>query len=208
MGVSETDFERLYREGFPDVRRFLFHLVHDSAVAEELTQDVFMRAHEAREDFRGEAPERVWLFRIARNLGVDYLRSPRARTFRDRSLEDGPENAVTVIRAEGRAETTVEETVRRAEMSECVQEFVRSLPETLRTPLLLHDMEGLTSREIARVLGCSLQAAKMRLHRARARLRAMMEERCDIFHDERNVLACLPVKGRPPEAGFVPVSDI
>jgi RNA polymerase sigma-70 factor (ECF subfamily) len=84
-------------------------------------------------------------------------------------------------------------------MTDCVQRFVLSLPETLRTPLILHDMEGLTNAQIAQVVGVSLEAAKMRLHRARARLRQMMEERCDLFYDERNVLSCLPLGpvGRP-----------
>jgi RNA polymerase sigma-70 factor (ECF subfamily) len=54
-------------------------------------------------------------------------------------------------------------------------------------------MQGFTNAEIAQVLDCSLEAAKMRLHRARAKLRGMMDENCDLFHDERNVLSCLPV---------------
>jgi RNA polymerase sigma-70 factor (ECF subfamily) len=87
---------------------------------------------------------------------------------------------------------TVEQLARQNEMTECVQRFVLSLPETLRTPLILHDMEGLTNAEIANVLGSSLGAAKMRLHRARAALRQMMEDHCDLFNDERNVLSCLP----------------
>jgi RNA polymerase sigma-70 factor (ECF subfamily) len=88
---------------------------------------------------------------------------------------------------------SVEQAARQAEMTDCVQQFVLSLPETLRTPLILHDMQGFTNAQIAQVLGCSLEAAKMRLHRARASLRKLMEERCDLFHDERNVLSCLPV---------------
>jgi RNA polymerase sigma-70 factor (ECF subfamily) len=96
---------------------------------------------------------------------------------------------------------TVDQAARQAEMTECVQQFVLSLPETLRTPLILHDMEGLTNTEIAQVLGVSLEAAKMRLHRARAGLRRMMEERCDLFYDERNVLSCLPLGPDPRPDG-------
>ena len=53
-------------------------------------------------------------------------------------------------------------------MTECVQWFVLDLPETLRTPLILHDMVGLKNAEIAQVVDCSLEAAKMRLYRAGA----------------------------------------
>jgi RNA polymerase sigma-70 factor (ECF subfamily) len=211
MGVTRTDFEQLYRENFPDIRRFVFHLVQDPSLADELTQDAFLRAHAGWNEFRGDAPQRVWLFRIARNVSMDYLRSPPARALRDRSLEtiagEGSP-AAALIAAGGNPPSTVEETAHRTEMSECVQEFVKSLPETLRTPLLLHDMEGLTNAEIARVLGCSLQAAKMRLHRARARLREMMEARCDLFHDERNVLSCLPTGPQPPEPAFISLQDV
>lgn len=211
MSLTKTEFERLYLESFPDVRRFVFHLVHDDAIADELTQDTYVRAHEGRSQFRGEAPPRVWLFRIARNVSLDFLRSPRARSRQDRSLEGaaadgslGGSSWTTSVTSPA----AVEDAARRNEMSECVQEFVKSLPEALRTPLLLHDLEGFTNGEIASVTGCSLQAAKMRLHRARAALRRMMEERCDLFHDERNVLSCLPLGPSLRERGFVSLADL
>lgn len=197
-GTTKTDFDSLYRTHYPDVHRFVFQFVQDASLADELTQDAFLKAYEAWDSFRREAPERIWLLRIARNVCLDYLRSPRSRTRRTASLEHtqdkgrepGAESGVVAGRE---PPPSVEQAARQAEMSDCVQQFVLSLPETLRTPLILHDMEGLTNAEIAQVLGCSLEAAKMRLHRGRARLRKMMEERCDLFHDERNVLSCLPV---------------
>jgi RNA polymerase sigma-70 factor (ECF subfamily) len=170
------------------VRRFVFHFVQNPTTADELTQDAFLRAHEALASFRGEAPERIWLLRIARNVCLDYLRSPRAR--QAVPLDEGLE----ITAAPGcEPPLTVDQAARQAEMTDCVQQFVLSLPETLRTPLILHDMEGLTNAQIAQVVGVSLEAAKMRLHRARERLRRMMEERCDLFYDERNVLSCLPM---------------
>jgi DNA-directed RNA polymerase specialized sigma subunit len=90
------------------------------------------------------------------------------------------------------APRSVEERARQNEMSDCVRAFVADLPESLRTALILHDVEELTNRQIAAVLGCSLEAVKMRLHRARLSLREMMDERCDLFHDDLSVLACAP----------------
>lgn len=72
-------------------------------------------------------------------------------------------------------------------------------------------MEGFTNAQIAQVLGCSLEAAKMRLHRARARSRRMMEERCDLFHNERNVLSCLPIGlvwTREADRGFIAIEEV
>jgi len=188
--TASNDLDSLYRAHFSDVHRFVFHFVQNAALADELAQDTFLKAYEAWGSFRGEAPERIWLLRIARNVCLDYLRSPRARQAKAASLDKAAETG-TPTGCE--PPLTVEQTARQAEMTECVQQFVLSLPETLRTPLILHDMEGLTNAQIAQVLSVSLEAAKMRLHRARARLRLMMEQRCDLFYDERNVLSCLPL---------------
>ena len=190
MKAPELDLDALYRAHFSDVRRFVFHFVQNPALADELTQDAFLKAYEGWDSFRGEAPERIWLLRIARNVCLDYLRSPRARQTKAVPLDEGRE----ITAAPGcEPPLTVEQAARQAEMTDCVQRFVLSLPETLRTPLILHDMEGLTNAQTAQVLGVSREAAKMRLHRARAGLRQMMEERCDLFYDERNVLSCLPL---------------
>ena len=209
--TKRAGFDALYRTHYSDVHRFVFHFVQDASLAEDLTQDAFLRAQQAWGTFRGEAPERIWLLRITRNVCLDYLRSPRSRARDMISLESGPDAAPGAELVGKEPPLSVEQAVRQAEMTGCVQEFVLSLPETLRTPLILHDVEGFTNAEIAQVLACSLDAAKMRLHRARARLRKMMEAHCDLFHDERNVLSCLPLAaGRPaqPERDLIALREI
>lgn len=203
-----NDFDSVYRAHFATVRRFVFQFVQHVTLAEELTQDAFVKALEAWGSYRGEAPARIWLLRIARNVCLDYLRSPRSRAgvSLDVAETEGRDPvADSLLTAGQEPPPSVEQAALQAEMTECVQQFVLSLPETLRTPLILHDMHGLTNDEIAHVLGCSLQAAKMRLHRARERLRGMMEQRCDLFHDERNVLSCLPA---PPDTAFIPLDVV
>jgi RNA polymerase sigma-70 factor (ECF subfamily) len=192
--MKDADFTAAYETHYPDLHRFVFHLVQDPSLADELTQDAFLKAFEARASFRGDAPERIWLFRIARNVALDYLRSPRSKSGQPTSFDEEREGCSTAPVCS--QSSCTEEAARQVEMSGCVQQFVLSLPETLRTPLLLHDVEGLTNEQIAEVLDCSLPAAKMRLHRGRAALREMMEQRCDLFHDERNVLQCLPTDSR------------
>jgi RNA polymerase sigma-70 factor (ECF subfamily) len=200
---SKTDFESLYSDHFPQVQRFVGQLVRDSAVAEELAQETFLKVYGSLDSYRGEASARTWLFKIARNLSIDYLRSPRALSAQVASLDsfEGDDAGLPIYNftiAGKEAPRSVEEQARQGEMGECVRSFVEDLPETLRTPLILHDVEELTNPEIAAVLGCSLEAVKMRLHRARGRLREMMDERCDLFHDDLNVLACLPAAACPP----------
>jgi RNA polymerase sigma-70 factor (ECF subfamily) len=85
-----------------------------------------------------------------------------------------------------------EQAVACAEMSACVQAFIHRLPPDYRTVLVLRDLQGLKNREVAAVLDCSLATVKMRLHRARAKLRAALKAGCDFDYDERNVLVCEP----------------
>jgi RNA polymerase sigma factor (sigma-70 family) len=88
-----------------------------------------------------------------------------------------------------------EQDIARREMSECVRDYVDQLPTDYRTVVVLSELEELPDREIAEVLGISLEAAKIRLHRARARLRRMLDQGCDVSRDESNELTCEPRPG-------------
>ncbi len=85
---------------------------------------------------------------------------------------------------------SLDQVIERAEMSECVQSFLDDLPGAYRTVILLHDLEGLTNPEIARGLGVPREAVKIRLHRARRRLRAALQGTCDFADDELGVFVC------------------
>lgn len=78
----------------------------------------------------------------------------------------------------------------RKDMNECIRGIVDSLPGNYRTALVLSELEGLTNAEIAEVAGISLDTVKIRLHRARMRLKKELEAKCNFYHDERNELAC------------------
>ncbi len=75
-------------------------------------------------------------------------------------------------------------------MGACVNRFLADLPDSYRQVILLHDGENMTNPEIAEMLGVSLDAVKIRLHRARRKLEAALKPHCDYSHDERNVLVC------------------
>ena len=84
-----------------------------------------------------------------------------------------------------------------SEMSECVQGYLAALPDDYRVAILLHDAHGLSNPEIAELLGCSLATAKIRVHRARARLRETLATACSFEIDQRGVLVCDPVSDTP-----------
>jgi RNA polymerase sigma-70 factor (ECF subfamily) len=78
----------------------------------------------------------------------------------------------------------------RKDMNDCIRGIVDSLPMDYRTALVLSDLEGMTNAEICNVLDLSMDTVKIRLHRARKRLRAELEKSCHFYRDERNELAC------------------
>ena len=85
---------------------------------------------------------------------------------------------------------TPEERLALSQMNVCVQEVVASLPEQYRAAILLHDLVGLNARETALACGCSLANAKVRIHRARAKLKQALQNECAFYRDGNNVLRC------------------
>ena len=75
-------------------------------------------------------------------------------------------------------------------MNGCIREIIDSLPEAYRSVIVLGEIEGLKDAEIAEILGVTLRTAKMRLHRARTKLRGELKAACVFYRDERNELAC------------------
>jgi RNA polymerase sigma-70 factor (ECF subfamily) len=86
------------------------------------------------------------------------------------------------------------------EMNSCVRGVIDSLPEDYRAALVLHDLQGFTAADTAEACGCSLATAKIRIHRARARLKKALGEQCNFYRDENDVFRCdrKPPK-KPPE---------
>ncbi|MBT8351505.1 MAG: RNA polymerase sigma factor, partial [Deltaproteobacteria bacterium] len=83
-----------------------------------------------------------------------------------------------------------DQTFIREEMSECVREFIDKLPSDYKTVIILSELDEFKNREIADILQVSLETVKIRLHRARAQLKAVLNDGCDFYHNEENVLAC------------------
>ena len=86
----------------------------------------------------------------------------------------------------------VEQEIAREEMGQCIRGFVAELPVDYRSVLVLSELAELPDRQIAEVLGLTLETVKIRLHRARARLREILERECALSRDERNELTCEP----------------
>ena len=155
---DERTFEALYDRYGAAVYRFLRRLARNPAAAEDLTQQVFLRVHEARASFDAHRSFRAWIFTIAHRLALNWL-GAHAQALEHGELADYPDPAPS---PEIRAMASLE-----------LSRVERALEGLLREDvevLLLRKFEGLSFSETATALGCSEDAAKMRAHRALKRL--------------------------------------
>ena len=182
--ASRLDFETIHAELRPKIARYLRGLL-GALDAEDATQEVFARVSQALGNFRGDASVATWVYRIATHVAFDRLRARRSAGAA--LLRIGPGAPARTAGAE--------QALVRREMNDCIRGHVDALPPTYRSALLLSD-EGFDGRAIAQALGVSVAAAKIRLHRARARLRKALDDACRLYRDDDNELACEP---RPRE---------
>ncbi len=191
-----SDFSAIYRDYYPKIVGYLRRLVGELE-AEDAAQETFVKVNRSLEGFRGESSLSTWIYRIATNTAMDHLRRPSSRNMRSVEVRepDGGEES-------GPADTTPlhDALLIRKDMNECIRGIVDGLPEGCRMVLVLSEFEGLSNAEIAEILGVSLDTVKIRLHRARARLRKALEANCSFYHDERNELSC---DRKPPALKFL-----
>ena len=137
----------------------------------------------------------TWVYRIATHVALDRLRS-RGLKEGLRRLSTGEDEIAGALpdtnawSGEEKPEAT--QTLAREEMNACIRGVVEELPENYRAVLVLSEFEGLRDREIAEIVGDSLGAVKIRLHRGRAKLKAALETKCTFHRDERDVFGCEP----------------
>ena len=161
--------------------------------AEDLTQEVFMKVDRGLKEFKGESKLSTWIYRIATNTALDKLRSwPfQENSQRVTLTEAGDQSQVEDggILVEEKSLSAEREAIRK-EMNECIREFVDKLPQNYRTVIILSELKDLKNQDIADILGTSLDTVKIRLHRARVKLKELFESGCEFYRNEDNELAC------------------
>jgi len=150
-------FERLYRENVKRVYALCYRMSGGAQLAEELTQDVFVRAWQKLGTFRGDASFATWLHRLAVNVVIERFRSDQVRRAR---LHDGEEIFDTLPAP---AQTR--------DIGMDFEAALEKLPDGAREIFVLHDVEGYKHHEIATLLDISPGTSKAQLHRARMMLR-------------------------------------
>ena len=158
-------FEELYRAHSGRLYSVALRMVGNTADAEDLLQEIFLSAHRKLESFRGESTLGTWLYRLAVNLCLDYLRS---RTGRASHLTDPLDDEPALPEAAGRG--LADRTISRMDLERALTQ----LPLGCRTAFVLHDVEGLEHREIGEVMGIAEGTSKSQVHKARLRLRNLL----------------------------------
>jgi len=170
---------RAWQEHEGELRHFLAGRVSDPYLADDLLQEVFVKAMRHRETFCSLDSARAWLFRVARNALVDHFRLKKEQVELPDDLvaNDGEAIAVDGLAA-------------------CIPRVLSELSEADREAIRLCDLEGMTQEAFARMKGLSLPGAKSRIQRARMRLRRQLVRACQVeFGEDGQVLHFVP---RPP----------
>ncbi len=177
------EFWEVYDQYYSRVKNLILALVRDPWVADDLAQETFARAHGHLADLKDPSKLSSWIFRIAYNLCRDHFRK-KGESLTDNGLDrEAPAGADTI---------STEKEFERHEMGECVRQEIDRLPEPFRAVIVLSDMLEFNQKEVADILGITVENVKVRLHRARKKLRAFLEQKCKFESDERNVLTCEP----------------
>jgi RNA polymerase sigma-70 factor (ECF subfamily) len=159
-------FEELYRTHAGRLYSLAFRMLGNAADAEDQLQEIFLSAHRKLESYRGDAALGTWLYRLAMNQILDYVRSRAARAGQ---LTDGLDDATVLADALGHR--LADRAIDRIDLERALGE----LPEGCRAAFVLHDVDGLEHKEIAQVLGIAEGTSKSQVHKARLRLRGLLQ---------------------------------
>jgi RNA polymerase sigma-70 factor, ECF subfamily len=190
---DSLDFQAVHDRYRPRVLRYLTRLV-GAGEAEDLTQSVMLKVSSSLAGFRGESNLSTWIYRIASNTAVDLLRRKATQLPIDPDIEVEDAGDAAALRS-----PSLEESAAREEMNACVREFIAKLPTNYRTVMVLSELEGFSNEEIANVLGLTVGTVKIRLHRARDKLRSELSDGCSFDHGHDGELGCdrKPVASAP-----------
>ena len=154
---------------------FMYRMVHNEAVAEELAQEVFLRVYRSRETYRAEAKFSTWVYRIATNLGVNHARDTRHERAASTIYLDEPDSESGSTPDVPDMTPSAEANILRRERMAAIREHVMDLPERQQMAVLMHKYEGMDYKQIGEVLKLSESATKSLLFRAYQTLREKLK---------------------------------
>ncbi len=181
MNETALDFNEIYTNYHARVERYLAHLVGEEE-AEDLAQVTFTRVSQNLAAFRGESQLSTWIYRIAANAAFDRMRQTSFRQMRQMAPlddENSDEAGIADINIwTGEPAQSLERQIHLIQEEECYCDMLNELPANYRMVVLLSEVEGFAAREIADILGLSVDVVKIRLHRGREKLLELLKKHC------------------------------
>ena len=171
-----SGFDFLIQKYRRPIVNFMYRMVHNQAVAEELAQEVFLRVYRSRQTYRAEARFSTWLYRIATNLGVNYARDTRHERAASTVFLDEADSQTGTTPDLADSSPGAEDSLLRRERFNAIRQHVLALPERQRMAVLMHKYEGMDYKQIGDVLKLSESATKSLLFRAYQTLRVKLKE--------------------------------
>jgi RNA polymerase sigma-70 factor, ECF subfamily len=168
-------FDFLIQKYRKPIIHFMYRMVRNQAIAEELAQEVFLRVYRSRETYRAEARFSTWLYRIATNLGVNYARDNRHERMASTIYLDETDSETGMTPDVADSTPGAEAGLLHQERLNAIRQHVMELPERQRVAVLMHKYEGLEYRQIGDVLKLSESATKSLLFRAYQTLREKLK---------------------------------
>ena len=165
---DQASFGLLLDKHRSPVIHFLYRMVQNQAVAEELAQEVFLRVYKSRSSYEPTAKFTTWLFRIASHLALNWIRDGRNEKRQASLDEESPDG--TARQVPDRGKTVEQELVYQAKLRE-VRQAIESLPAKQKAAVMMHKYQEMEYAQIADVLSCSESAVKSLLFRAYESLR-------------------------------------
>jgi len=173
---DDSAFEYLVQKYRRAMVSFMFRMAHNSAVAEDLAQEVFLRVYRSRGSYEASAKFTTWLYRIATNLAVNHARDTRnERPDKVVSLDEKDEETGQSLDVPDQSLSAEDNMVRRERMA-AIRQRVQELPERQRMAVLMHKYQQMDYKQISEVLKLSESATKSLLFRAYQTLRVQLQE--------------------------------
>jgi RNA polymerase sigma-70 factor, ECF subfamily len=172
---DDSAFDYLVQKYRRAMINFMYRMAHNSAAAEDLAQEVFLRVYRSRGSYEPSAKFTTWLYRIATNLAVNHARDTRHERPETMVSLDEPDEETGTSMDLADSSLTMEEKLVRRERLMAIRKTVQKLPERQRIAVLMHKYQQMDYKQIAEVLKLSESATKSLLFRAYETLREQLK---------------------------------
>ena len=161
-------FEEIYNRHHRRVYSICLRMLKNTTEAEDLTQDVFIQLHRKIGSFRGDSAFTTWLHRLTVNQVLMHFRKRNVKF--EKTTEEGETPVQIVSGTQNPRKMPVVDKI-------AIENAIEKLPDGYRKVFVLHDVEGYEHEEVARILGCSVGTSKSQLHKARLKLRKLLQKK-------------------------------